>query len=158
LLTGEARNPAVRLMIVDTPAAVTITNELGQSRTMHPSGKQETIEIQGILFSVTTTRDGDRLLVDYRVDRDREVHYTYSHTASPSQLVVDVQCLEHGSGDKAKWIYGPGVASETAAPARASTPGGPPAGPPASGQPAAGPARESFDERPGAELKGLTAL
>src|SRR6185436_20073702 len=31
LLTAEVRNPPVRLMVVDTPAAITITNELGQS-------------------------------------------------------------------------------------------------------------------------------
>jgi hypothetical protein len=158
LLTGEARNPATRLMIVDTPAAVTITNELGQSRIVHPTGKQETIEIQGILFSVTSTRDGDRLVVDYRVDRDREVRYTYSHTASPSQMIVEAQFLEHGNGDKAKLIYEPGVVTETAKPAGAPAPGAPPSGPPASGQPAAGPARESFDQQPGAELKGLKAL
>src|SRR5207249_3626731 len=30
LLTAEARNPPARLIIVDTPAAVTMTNELGQ--------------------------------------------------------------------------------------------------------------------------------
>src|SRR4030095_14865070 len=36
LLTAEARNPPVRLMIVDTPATLTITNELGQSRTLPP--------------------------------------------------------------------------------------------------------------------------
>jgi len=160
LLTGDARNPAVRLMIVDTPAAVTITNELGQSRTVHPTGKQETIEIQGILFSVTTTRDGDRFVIDYRVDRDREVRYTYAHTDTPSQLVVELRFLEHGNGDKAKLIYEPGVVTETAAPAgtRApSAPGQSSSGQPA-GQPASGQARDNFDERPGAELKGLTTL
>src|SRR5204862_6868445 len=41
LLSGVVRNPSARLMIVDTPAAVTITNELGQSRTFHPDGKEE---------------------------------------------------------------------------------------------------------------------
>src|SRR5262245_57236819 len=64
-VTGEARNPPTRLMIVDTPAAVTITNELGQSRTLHPSGKQESLEIQGIPFSAATARDGDRLVTVY---------------------------------------------------------------------------------------------
>src|SRR5262245_7739243 len=31
ILTAEARNPPARLIIVDTPAAITMTNELGQS-------------------------------------------------------------------------------------------------------------------------------
>src|SRR4051794_32383573 len=52
LVTTEARNPAARLMIVDTPAAVTITNELGQSRVLHPTGTDEWIEIEGVPIRV----------------------------------------------------------------------------------------------------------
>ena len=88
LLTGEARNPASRLMIVDTQSAVTFTNELGQSRTVHPDGRQESMEMQGVLFAVTSKRDGDQLTIDYRVDQNSEVRYTYACTASPAQLVV----------------------------------------------------------------------
>ena len=47
------QSPA-RLTIVDTPSAVTMTNELGQSRTVHPDGKEETVEIQGVLCGVTS--------------------------------------------------------------------------------------------------------
>jgi hypothetical protein len=148
LLTGEARNPAVRLMIVDTPAVVTITNELGQSRALHPTGKQESIELQGVPLSVTTRRDGDRLVVDYTVERDREVRYTYSHSTSPSQLIVEVQFLEHGAGDKARRVYEPGVAAETVTSPAAAT------APASSSQQTPG----TFDERPGAELRGLNSL
>jgi hypothetical protein len=63
LITAELRNPPARLMFVDTPSAVTITNDLGQSRTIYPDGKQESIEIQGLSFSVTSRRDGDQLIV-----------------------------------------------------------------------------------------------
>src|SRR2546426_2691317 len=84
LLTAEARNPPVRLMVVDTPAAVTITNELGQSRALHPDGRQESIDLEGVPVLVTTKRDADRLVVVYRVEQDREVRYTYSHSVSPS--------------------------------------------------------------------------
>jgi hypothetical protein len=164
LLTGEARNPPVRLMVVDTPAAVTITNELGQSRSLHPDGKQESIEIQGVLVPTTSRRDGNRLIVVYHVEPDREIQYTYSYSASPSQLVVDVQFLEHGTGDKARRIYEPGVDTDTAAPrTTAGAPSAPPAAPsstgaPAGGVPATGSAHEVFDSRPGAELKGLKSL
>jgi len=37
-----------------TPSAVTFTNELGQSRTVHPTGKQESLEIEGSLLPVRT--------------------------------------------------------------------------------------------------------
>jgi hypothetical protein len=149
LLTDEARNPPARLMVVDTPAAVTITNELGQSRVLHPDGKLESIELQGVSIPVTTKREGDRLLVVYHVEQDREIRYTYSHAASPSQLIVEVQFLEHGAGDKAKRIYEPGAGTETLTPPAAA-----PTGPGAPGLPA----HETFDARPNAELKGLKSL
>ena len=148
LLTAELRDPPARLMVVDTPAVVTITNELGQSRTIHPDGKQESIEIRGVLFGVTSRRDGDQLIVVYRVDQAREVRYTYLPTASPARLVVDVQLLEHGTGDKARRVYEPGGATDTLTSAGAAPP-------PASSRP---PAPETFDQRPGAELRGLTSL
>jgi len=147
-LTAELRNPPARLMVVDTPAAVTITNELGQPRTIHPDGKQESIEIQGMLFNATSRRDGDQLIVVYRVDQAREVRYTYSSTASPARLVVDVQLLERGTGDKARRVYEPSVASETLV-STGAAPGPSSPGPKAP---------EAFDQRPGAELKGLTSL
>ena len=148
LLTAEARNPPARLMIVDTPALVTITNELGQSRALHPSGKEESIKLGDVPVLVTAKREGDRLVVDYAVEQGRDVRYTYSHSASPSALIVEVQFLERGAGDKAKRVYEPGVATETAA-----SPGV--AAPP---QPAGRQPGETFDARPGAELRGLKNL
>lgn len=148
LLTAEVRNPPSRLTIVDTLSAVTMTNELGQSRTVHPDGRQESIDLQGVTIGVTSKRDGDRLVVVYRTGTDREVRYTYSHSTDPSRLTVDVQLLERGAGDKTRRVYDPGVANSTAA----ATPGG--AAPGASSQPAP----ESVDQRPGAELRGLKSL
>jgi hypothetical protein len=148
LLTAEARNPPVRLMIVDTPSAVTITNELGQSRVLHPNGIEESFDLQNVPIFATTKRDSDRLVVGYRVEQGREVRYTYSRSASPPQLIVDVQFLEHGMGDKARRIYEPGVQAEATASTAASTT-------PATPQT---PTTEAFDQRPGAELKGIKSL
>jgi len=158
LLTAEVRNPPARLTIVDTPSAVTMTNELGQSRTLHPDAKEETVEIQGVPYGVTSRRDGDQLIVVYRVEQSREVRYTFAHEDNPSKLVVDVQFLEHGNGDKARRIYDAGLGSEI----RLTTSDAPPAAgssrePPP--QPASGmKTPENFDRRPGAELIGLTSL
>jgi hypothetical protein len=147
LLTAEARNPPVRLMVVDTPSAITITNELGQSRVLHPNGIEESFDLQNVPIFATTKRDGDRLVVAYRVEPGREVRYTYSHSANPPQLMVDVQFLEHGMGDKARRIYEPGVQTETtSATAGSARPATPP------------PPTEAFDQRPGAELKGIKNL
>lgn len=151
LLTGEVRNPPVRLMIVDTPASFTITNELGQSRTFHPDGREETVDVQGVPIGVTTRRSGDDVVILYHVEQNRELRYTFSHSADPKQLVVDVQFLERGAGDRARRVYDAGLPAETprttAAPAAAS-----PSPPPAN---ASQSSPEAFDQRPHAELIGL---
>jgi hypothetical protein len=162
LVTGEARNPPVRLMIVDTPSSFTLTNELGQSRTLHPTGKPESVEVQGVTFIANTKRDGDQLVTVYDIEQGRTVRYTYSRSSNPPQLVVEVQFLEKGAGDKARRVYEPGSATDTAsnAPAQPGAPAAPSqAGAPAS-PPGGAPAQtsEKFDERPGAELRGLTSL
>jgi len=151
LMTADARNPPARLIIVDGPAGVTMTNELGQSRTLHPSGKEESIEIEGVPFSVTSRREDNQLIVDYRVDQNREVRYTYATEANPTRLVVDVQFLERGAGDKEKLVFEPGLPTD-ATPRSANAAGQTAA--PAPGQPA----HETFDQRPGAELRGLTTV
>jgi hypothetical protein len=154
-LTGEARNPAMRITIVDTPAAITITNELGQSRTLHPTGRDEEVEVGGVPLSISTRRDANALVVTYIVDKDRQVRYTYTPSAAPAQLVVDVQFVEHGSGDKARLVYEPGIATtDTYATPTSSAP--PSGGMPAS-QPAA-PMPTGTDTRPGAELRGLKQI
>lgn len=155
LLTAEARNPAVRLMIVDTPDAVTITNELGQSRVLHPSDKEESIEIQGVPFRVTTKRrDGGALVVVYHVEQGRDVRYTYSRSMTPPQLVVELQFLEHGAGDTARRVYELSFGNETTSSAAPAAPSGTPAVPASPGSRAA----DTFDARPGAELRGLKGL
>jgi hypothetical protein len=148
LVTAEARNPPMRLMVVDTTAEVTITDGLGQSRIVHPNAKEASIEIQGVSIGVTAKRDGDRLVLVYRVEQGREVRYTYSYSASPSQLIVEVQFLDHGAGDKARRVYEPAVETEPlTSPAGATMRG-------STGAQAA----ETFDARPGAELRGLKSL
>jgi hypothetical protein len=181
LMTAEARNPPARLMIVDTPSAVTITNELGQSRVLHPDsrpggktggkldGNDESIEIQGVPIRVTSKREADRLVVVYHVEQDRDVRYTYSASASPSQLIAEIQFLEHGAGDKAKCVYEPGVATETSTATdkpSATEPSRPPgtsdsggaSGSPGRGTPASPGTPGNLDARPGAELRGLKSL
>jgi len=160
LATTEARNPPSRLVIVDNPGAVTMTTELGESRTFHPNGREESFEIQATPINVTASRDGDRLIVRYHVEPTRDLQYTFSHSASPPQLIVDLELFEKGTaGDKARLIYEPGLGTgtRTAPPAAAApSPSGAPATAPA-GSTAPQP-HETFDERPGAEFRGLKSL
>jgi hypothetical protein len=156
-LTGEARNPPTRLTIVDAGTAITLTTELGQSRTLHVTGKDEAIEVGGVTLIETTKRDADAVVVTYTINKDRQVRYTLTPSAKPAQLVVEVQFLDHGSGDKAKLVYDAGAPTET------GDVGGAPGGglPAGGGVPASRPAESTpagTDLRPGAELRGLKAV
>jgi hypothetical protein len=146
-LTAEVRNPAARLVVEATTSAFTITNERGQSRTFHPDGTEESIQIEGVAVGVTARRDGDRFVIAYHASPDREVRYTYSSSTQPRQLIVDVQFLERGAaGDKARRVYEPAPPIETRHE-------------PSSGAIAASAqASGTLDQRPGAGLRGLQSV
>jgi hypothetical protein len=149
-LVAEARNPPARLTIVDTPSAITITDELGQSRTFHPDLREESIQVDRASVRATTTREANRLLIVYHAGANREVRYTYSRSANPSQLMVEIQLLDHGAGDKARRVYEPaGAGTEPPGPASAAS---------ATAAPAGQSSSAAVDQRPGAELKGLSRL
>ena len=154
-LTAEVRNPSVHLTIVDTPAAVTITDDQGKSRTFHPNGKEKELQLSGVTVGVIATREAGRLVVLYQVEQGRELRYTYSHSASPAQLIVDVQFVERGGGDEVKRIYQPTSATETLA---AGASPSPVTAKPDAGLPALSTSAQTFNQQPDAELKGLTKL
>jgi len=160
LLTAEARNPPARLTIVDTPAVITITNELGQSRTLHPEGRPEWVQAEGVQMLTTTHREAGKLTVLYQVEQDREIRYTYSRAAGAPQLIVEVEFLERGAGDKAKRVYDAGSVTDTLTAPTPSTAAAPASRPASPSSPAAagGQTPEKFDASPGAELKGLKSL
>jgi len=170
-LTAEVREPAAQLTIVDTAAAVTITDDRGQPRTFHPDGREELLQVDGVPVNVIAKRDAGRLEVVYEVERGRELRYVYSRVANPPRLVVDVQFLDHGKGSTIRRVYEPAGAAVTSdaattAPSPSTARPGlpvPAAGAaasargevPASGARAAG---QPVDQQPDADLKGLTAL
>ena len=173
-LTDEVRNPSAHLTIVQTPNAVTFTDDRGRSRTFHPDvrgNKEEELQLDQAPVGVTAKREAGRLVVLYSVEQGRELRYTYSRVASPPQLIVDVQFIERGGGDKVRRVYEPAGATEpltTASTASSAATTKPVAGLPASsgsspgrgGDPASAgrlPA-PTFNQQPDAELKGLTKL
>ncbi|MEO8078597.1 MAG: hypothetical protein ABI818_19895 [Acidobacteriota bacterium] len=166
LLTGEVRTPSAHLTIVDTPAAVTVTDEKGRSRTFHPNGKEESLQLDTVPVGVTATREAGRLTVRYRVEEGRELRYTYSRAASPPQLVVSVQFVERGNNGDVRWVYEPATAADTLAASAAAinraavspgagTPGS--AGPLQAASTGAAPA-QTFNQQPDAELRGIKKL
>jgi hypothetical protein len=170
-LTEEARNPSAHLTIVETPTAVTITDDRGKPRTFRADGKEEVLQLDEVPVAATAKWEAGRLVVLYKVEQGRELRYTYSRTANPPQLVVDVRFIERGGRDSARRIYEPASATEplpaAAAPSPATTRPGAGLPPAVSGSDSgkavvpASPDRvppATFAQRPDAELKGLTEL
>src|SRR4051812_22616603 len=107
-LTAEARTPAVNLFIVDSPAAVTITDEHDRTRVFRPSGKEDIVQLDKVPVAEITTRAAGRLNVLYQVEDGRQLRYTYSATADPPQLLVDVTFIERGiPADAVRRVYVP---------------------------------------------------
>ena len=159
-LTDEVRNPFDHLTIAVTPTDVTITPDRAPARTLHTDGRDDTVPLGRVTSVANTTWDAGRLVVVYKAGTGRQLRYVYSLNANPMQLIVDVEFVERGGGDKVRRIYEPTVATDTkAAPAAApaSALAAATAAPAAPAVPAA-PASAPIDQRPDAALKGLTKL
>ena len=107
------------------------------------------IQVDRASVPATTSRDAKGVVVAFHASPTREVRFTFTRSTTPPQLIVDIQFLEHGAGDKARLVYEP--ASANSAPAATTSSA---ATAPAPGQPPGG----SVDQRPGAELKGLNRM
>jgi hypothetical protein len=173
LLVEEVRTPSPHLTIAQADTIVTMVFDSGQSRTFHADGRAEALPLDQVSVMATSKWDGTRLDVRYRVEQNRELHYTYSRAADPPQLVVQVRFIERNDRLSATFVYEPAKANEAlpAAPAAPTPTPEPPAGrapglnpPSAAPAPAAPSAPASPATRPvgapgpDAELKGLTAL
>jgi hypothetical protein len=157
LLTDEVRNPFEHVTITETSTDVTITPDRAPARTFHPNGKDERIAVGRVMATVNAHWDGSRLIVVYKAETGRELHYAYSLNANPTQLIVDVEFVEQVGGDKVRRIYEPAASPDTRATATAPPVAAPNPTPATAASPAA-PAAASIDQRPDAALKGLTKL
>ena len=173
-LTDEVRVPPERLTIAVTPANVTITPDPGAPRTVLPGRRDESVTIGPIATVTSAMWDGDRLTIGYTAQTGRVVRYTYAVTQSPRQLVVEVELVGRGGGDRVRRIYDPAPPGQPAGTQSSSTseplprlvlpPGVLPPGarPPAASAPAPAPASApptaALDQRPDAPLKGLATL
>jgi hypothetical protein len=166
-LSAEARVPSPHLTIVDSRGTVTITDANGESRTLHTDGNDDYLQIHGLPVTAVTIRDGGRVVVRYKVEQGRELRFAYARETGGARLTVDIQFVEAGRvGDTVRRVYdligpdtpfpAPDATSKAAAAVAGAPADRPPAAVPAAPSNAA-PA-EPFDQRPDAELKGLTRL
>ncbi|HEX4348093.1 MAG TPA: hypothetical protein VHZ73_11000 [Vicinamibacterales bacterium] len=131
LLTDSAKNPPINLTITDAAAVVTITAD-GTTRTFHPTGREDSIQLDQVPVGTTASRVEGHLLVVYQAAPGRELRYTYFRTENPTELVVDTTFAENGAVDSIRRVYvpgkiaapPPGIAAPSSSTAR--TPGAPP--------------------------------
>ena len=115
-LTDEVRTPPVRLTIVETPEVVTFSDDAGNVRRVHPSGRAETLSIGGTPVLTVAHREAGRLIVLYAVADLRQIRYTYARSEGNAGLTVDVEFLERNRlGDTVRRVYKPFVSSPTIA-------------------------------------------
>ena len=158
-LTDEVRLPSARLTIAVTPASVTITPDPGAPRTLHTGRRDDPVTIGSITAITTAMWEGDRLFVDYTAEPGRTLRYTYAVNASPRQLIVDVEFVGRGGGDKVRRVYDPASPDQPAGSPSSSAP--PALVPPAPLPPPAtrgSSAAAAVDQRPDAPLRGLSRL
>jgi hypothetical protein len=105
LLVRLVKDPSPHLTIAQTGASVALTDDRGRVITLHPDGKQETQTIDDAFVTTTTRWEADRLIVRYRLEQDRELRYTFSRSAEPARLTVQVQLVERGGHDVITRIY-----------------------------------------------------
>jgi hypothetical protein len=106
VLTDEVRTPPARLTVVDTTDTVTITDDKGGVRTLHPDGRAETLSIGGASILTVAHREAEKLIVLYAVADLRQIRYTYSRPAGTASLAVDVEFLERSKpGDTVRRVY-----------------------------------------------------
>jgi hypothetical protein len=166
-LTGEARTPPDHITIVQKTDSVSIADDQGHSRTFHPDGHQEELTIGTVALPTTARWDGASLVVTFDVESGRQLRYTFTPTADPTRLLVDIRFIEHGrEGDEVKLTYEPPDAHDRAVLSGAAPGLPPPDKPPAGGVPAAPadaagaaapPARPPVLP-PGSELRGITVI
>jgi hypothetical protein len=165
-LSAEARTPSPHLTILDSRGTVTITDADNVSRTLHTDGKDDYLQIYGLPITAVTVRDSGHVVVRYNIEQGRELRYTYTREAAGPKLTVDIQFIEGGRvADSVRRVYDligpedPFPTPDVASKSEPGTGGGVPAVAPSPVPRGASDApRESFNQQPDAELKGLTRL
>jgi hypothetical protein len=127
-LVDEVRTPSPHLTIVQSDAAISLTDDQGLSRRFHPDGGDEPQPFVAAPVPTSARWEGAFLVIRYKVARDREVRYTYSRKLDPPQLIVQVQFVERGSKDVITRVYEPTRADEPSTPPGAVSAGAIPAG------------------------------
>lgn len=103
-VTDEAQHPWPTLAISADGDLVLITDGGTQTRRVHPGKDDEQRLADG---GITTHSKWDKatLVVDYEVEKDRDVRYTYARVPDSASLLVEVTFRDHGHGVPIRRVY-----------------------------------------------------
>jgi hypothetical protein len=107
-VTEEAEHPWPVLIIGVADGVVTMTDGGAETRRFHPGKKDDEQRLADGGITTHTKWDKDALVIDYEVEKDRSVRYTYSRASDTAPLLVEVSFRDHGHGDTVKRMYLPG--------------------------------------------------
>ena len=156
LLTDEVREPPASVTVTQSETDIAFSDDHGRSRTFHPTGKEEVIDLGGVPIVAIVRWEGAQLVVLYEVEQGRQLRYAFSRLTGPDRLTVDAQFIDHGKGDHVTRVY---LAAAATASQAGSIPAGGASQPPPQGQAPPTPApSEALNSRPGAEFKGISTI
>jgi hypothetical protein len=102
-LIAEVRDPSPALTIVQHDTAVSIADGHGVSRTFHTGSKQDIQQLNAGPLATTSKWDGGKLVIEYRIEKGRQLRYTYTRQAA--RLQVQVQLLERAKNAPIVRVY-----------------------------------------------------
>ena len=113
-LTGDARMPPSRLTIIQKDTAIAIADDQGHARTFRPNGRLEQLTIGTVPLPTTARWDGASLVVVYDVATGQQLRYTYTPSADPTRLQVNIRFLQRGrEGNEVRLTYEPSGRART---------------------------------------------
>jgi hypothetical protein len=104
-LVEVAKNPSPVLAISQADTALTIVDSMDRTRVFHPTGKEETEQLDAGPIGSTSKWNGQQFVIQFTITPDRVFRYLYSRLPS-GQLLVETR-LEEGKNkaDVIKRVY-----------------------------------------------------
>jgi len=103
-LVAEVRNPPASLTIAQNATGISITDADGRKRLFHTNGAKEVLMLDAGPVDTVAKWNGSTLAIEYTLDKDRQLRYTYE-ASSPSQLKVRAQMMLRRRGGIITRVY-----------------------------------------------------
>jgi hypothetical protein len=106
-LLDDAKEPSPSLTITQTDTAVTVVDARDHTRRFHPNGKEDIEQLEAGPVGATSRWNGQQLIVDVTIAKDRMFRYVYSKRPD-GKLVVETRLEDkpgHDAGNVITRIY-----------------------------------------------------